>query len=440
MSFLRYLVLALLFVHVCHPAKTQNQLTLIKAIRIGLENNYQIIISKQNIHAAQNNNSWGTAGRYPTISLGVNQINRYDNAPSKTTIDKPNKTITNNISPYLDMQWQLFDGFAVKITKEKLENLEKQSQGNSILVIENTIQAIALAYYNCLYQMNKLKVVQELLDLSRDRYNYMVFKKELGASVTFDVLQAQNAFLSDSSNFIRQQLNVHNAQLELNLLLAEKESILYTPIDSFNVQLHDYNLDTLKQKMLSENQNLKNQYINQQIYLQEIALKKAAMYPKLSLNLGIDQYHNSIYTVNQERNTSNSLDVYANLSLRYNIFSGGNRKRAIRNAKIQYDIGKFEIQEATHTLNNTLTNLHQLYKLRKQIYSVSLENLKSSKLNLQIAGEKFKNGSINSFNYRDIQLVYLNASLDKLYAMYQLIETNLELTRITGGITSAYSE
>ncbi len=440
MLFFRYLVLTLIFSNIYCLAKTQNSLTLFRAISIGLENNYQIIISKQNINIAQNNNNWGIAGRYPTISFGVNQINRYDNTPSKTMVDKRDKTIANNVSPYLDMQWQLFGGFAVQITKDKLENLEKLSQGNGILVVENTIQAIALAYYSCLYEINKLNVVQELLKLSRDRYSYVVFKKELGASVTFDVLQAQNAFLSDSLNFIRQQLNVHNAQLELNLLLAEKESILYTPVDSFNVQLHNYNLDTLKQKMLSENQNLKNQYINQQIYLQEVALKKAALYPKLSLNTGIEQYHNSVHTINQGRNTGNSFDVYANLSLRFNLFNGGNRKRAIQNAKIQYDIGKFEIQEAKHTLNNTLTNLYQLYKLRKQIYFVSLENLKSSKLNLQIAGEKFKNGSINSFNYRDIQLVYLNAALDKLHAMYQLIETNLELTRITGGITTAYSE
>jgi hypothetical protein len=40
---------------------------------------------------------------------------------------------------------------------------------------------------------------------------------------------------------------------------------------------------------------------------------------------------------------------------------------------------------------------------------------------------------INSFNYRDIQLIYLNASIRRLQAVYNLISSRTQLTRITGG-------
>jgi outer membrane protein TolC len=65
---------------------------------------------------------------------------------------------------------------------------------------------------------------------------------------------------------------------------------------------------------------------------------------------------------------------------------------------------------------------------------VSLENLKSAELNLQIAEQKFDSGAISSFNFRDIQLVYLNAAFDKIQATYNLIDTEQAIKKLTGQI------
>ena len=74
-----------------------------------------------------------------------------------------------------------------------------------------------------------------------------------------------------------------------------------------------------------------------------------------------------------------------------------------------------------------------------KICSLSPRNVsKPHKLNQQISEEKFRAGTINSFNYRDVQLIYLNASIDRLQAIYDLIDTDTELTRITGGIITEY--
>jgi outer membrane protein TolC len=64
---------------------------------------------------------------------------------------------------------------------------------------------------------------------------------------------------------------------------------------------------------------------------------------------------------------------------------------------------------------------------------VADENLEAAELNLTISEEKYRSGVINSFNYRDVQLIYLNAALQRLQAVFQLIDSNTQLTRITGG-------
>jgi len=81
-----------------------------------------------------------------------------------------------------------------------------------------------------------------------------------------------------------------------------------------------------------------------------------------------------------------------------------------------------------------LVNEFELYNIRKQLLDVANVNLESAKLNMEIATEKYRNGTINSFNFRDVQLIFLNAASNKLNAIYDLIDSQTELLRLTGGI------
>lgn len=76
--------------------------------------------------------------------------------------------------------------------------------------------------------------------------------------------------------------------------------------------------------------------------------------------------------------------------------------------------------------------------VQRTILELADEKEQLAQLNLELSDAKFKNGSINSFNYRDVQVSYLNAAISKFQAIYQLSQANTDLLRITGGIISAY--
>jgi len=350
--------------------------------------------------------------------------------------DERNELYTNRLSPYVNVNWLLFNGFSVKINKEKLDLLENYSAGNSALVVENTVQAIILGYYNALLQQERLKVLAEVKKLSGDRYAYETVRREIGSAVTFEVLQAKNSYLSDSTNYLLQELNVKNAFLRLNLLLGEPPEVSFILSDSFQVETQTYDLEDLKEKMMSSNKTLQNQYVNQEILKKGTGIAKSAMYPSLSLNAGSD-YNKGWY--NLPRNDdydSYSYDYYANFSLSFNLFNGGNTRRDILQAGISERVGQLEILEMKQTLANLLVNQYELYDIRKQLLNVAQANMESAELNMQIATEKYRSGTINSFNFRDVQLIYLNAAHRKLNAIYDIIDTHTELLRLTGGIVT----
>ena len=83
----------------------------------------------------------------------------------------------------------------------------------------------------------------------------------MGLGVKLDLLQFESAYLTDSSNLILQELSFKNSFRNLNLIMGEeidKNWILSTEIEpKYNM----YNYSDLKKDMLSNNTNIKNQFI-----------------------------------------------------------------------------------------------------------------------------------------------------------------------------------
>ena len=425
-------IILIVFFFAALSVKAQQQpLGLNRAIMQALENNYDIIIVQEEQRIAEIRNDWGTAGRYPYVNLSLGDDNSLN-------LNESENFVTNRFSAGASVNWTLFDGFIVKINKQRFEELEQLSKNNTAIMVESTIQSVILAYYSVLLEKEKLEVFSEVMQLSEDRFRRAEQSKELGTFVTFDVLQAQNAYLSDRSNYLLQEVNFKNALRDLNYLMAEEAGQNFILTDSFNAVPVDYSLEELQTNMFGNNKILKNQYVNQRLLENAYASAKSAFSPTLDFRGGITG--TSIRTDYEQRgeNWLNSVTMYGNFTLSFNLFSGGNRKRAVEIAKIEENMGVVGIEQMEHDLTNRLANLYEFYLVRRELLDVAQENLDAAELNLQISREKFEAGAINSFNFRDVQNIYLNAALRELEAIYDFIDTHTALLRMTGVIIQEY--
>ena len=399
-------------------------LTLSRALEQALENNYGLIISKADLQVAQINNNWGTAGRYPTIGFDASDNNNYE---------LNDGIYTNRLSAGVGLNWVLFDGFRVNITKSRLENLEELRSGVLALQVESTIEDIILGYYQVLLQKEQLKVLETLMNLSNDRYQYELKKQSLGGSVTYNVLQAKNTYLTDKALHMNQEMLVRNSVRNLNFIMGVEPSQTWEFTEAFEADTSAYVFGDLLTKMKADNQSLKNQYTNLLLSENETALQKSAYSPSLSLSAGMDYGQTWAYSGGTQTLNTNSLTPYGNLRLSFDIYSAGVRRRGVEIARINEEIAQVEIQQMEHALTNELFNLHDFHQVRRELLNVANENLEAAELNLSISEDKYRTGVINSFNYRDVQLIFLNVSFQRLQAVYNLIGSQAALTRITGG-------
>lgn len=453
------LVITLLLAAVASQA--QQSLSLSDAIAIGLERNYDIRIERKNVITAENNNSWGAAGILPSVRLDVQSQNSLRNQESDNQFFggqlfpgfELNDQRTYALNPSLNVNWTVFQGNKAIISKRRLEQLEAESMQNADVVIANTLQAIILAYYNSVLEKERLDAFQEQLNLSKDVYGYTKTKYDLGSAVTSDLLLEENNFLADSSNFINQLLAYRNAVRTLNVLLVNDDlNTGYEFTDSLMFESQQYQFEDLKEAMLSGNVDIKKIYISQSILETQVKQNRSDLYPTLSVNGGYQWNRNvsdltnatydgpnTNYQNPPEPLLSKTGTYFANLTLSFNLFDGGRVNRAIRNAVVAEDIGNLRVEKLETTLDRDLYEAYERYQVRRQLFGISSRSEEAAKTNLEISETKFKSGTINSFDFRVVQNNYLTAIIQKYQALYNLVDSKVELMRLTGGLMANYS-
>src|SRR5437879_1673227 len=147
----------------------QEKLTLQQAIEIGLNNNYSIIIAKNESQIANNNVTLGNAGFLPEVNLNLIQNNSLNNTNQKySTGNEVNKTnaATHSLTAAAALDWTLFDGLKMFASYNKLKELNAMGELNARQMLENTVADINAAYYDVIRQKVTLSVIDSSSKIS----------------------------------------------------------------------------------------------------------------------------------------------------------------------------------------------------------------------------------------------------------------------------------
>ena len=415
----------------------QDSLSLGEAIQIGLKKNYDILLSGKNIEINTLFNNWGEAGRLPQVNTNINQNNTLSDQRNNPASFLPYMIQSNDVSGNLALSWTIFNGFGIKANKNRLEQLQFQSENTATLAIENTIHGIILAYYQAKMQFEQYSLLENILQLTKEKYQQQLLRSELGVGVKFDLLQYEGNLYTDSANSVLQDLAYRNAVRNLNLLMGEEIEKKWYLSSEIKPQLDKSDLSDLKKEMLSNNTNIKNQYINLALTQQDITLAKSAFFPVISFNAGTNYSYGKLKSDDVPQFQSvqtNNLNYYGNFTLNFRLYDGGKVKRGIKALEIQQEVNQLETDQLTQNLIFELTNVFELYQTRLQLFELNKKAFLVAKDNLNIARLKEKSGLITSFNFRDIEMVYLSSGVNLFQSSYDLLESNATLLKMTGKI------
>lgn len=435
-------IISILVLSLTLNLSAQEELTLATAIEKALANNFQIKLIKANYDIAQTQNTWGMAGFVPTFSLNVNNNNNLSDNTNNPASFFPGVVLSDNLNTSLDMSWTVFSGFGIRINKDRFDQLEEQTKGNAIVVIETTIYDIIIAYFTAVTQERKLGILQEMLQFSKSKAEYWQMKADMGLEPSIDLLQYKTQVLTDSSNYLLQQLSFKNAKRNLNLEMGESFENDYILTDKLEFDVPAATWGELYDYMIANNQNIKNQYINVELQRLNTESKQSAYYPIITLNLGatpsvgrIELFGDQAFTTN-----TNSINYYGNVSLRYTLFNGYTRDRNLEIAKIQEEISVMQADDLILNLSHNLRAIFELYQTQSKVEDMALERVKYGKMLWEMGVENYNLGgnNVNVFVLNDIKIGYEQAVMNYYDRLFELAKTHFDLMRLTGTITQEY--
>lgn len=430
---LHYLIPTFFIFFWCNSLFAQQELDLAKAIQIGLRNNFQIQIANTEVELAQFKYKNAFRDRLPIIAINATQKNLANKVNSPTSfVDGFYKDY--GIGGVLDANWIVFDGFRNRANKRQLENQKNLSQANLDLIIENSIQAILLAYYKTVIERENLKIVEELFQLSKEKLKDIRLQNSLGKVSMYEVLRFENAYLSDSSLFVFQKNEFNLAMQRLNLVLGNKNLFQYELIEPIRYLEKPFDKKSLTQHLIQSNRQIRNQMVNITLKKNMVALQKTNRYPIVRVSGGASRNWNAIKFDDFPRANGEDLNFYLNFTLSYNLFDGGITSREVEVRKIETEIEKFKLEDLKRNLQSELEQHIQQYNSQLEIVLINEKLVENLLENLDMLNGQIESGFASALEYRIVQLEYLNAQRTRLDSIQQLKELEVMIARLTGGL------
>jgi outer membrane protein TolC len=431
-------LLAILFVTFWAQAQ---EITMTEAINLALERNYQIQVSRKQVDIAIKNNTWSEAGVFPTVTLVATSNNAIQDNRENPFTFTPGFVLQQSLTPGINMTWNVFSGFLVRLTKTRLDLLEEQSKGNAMLLLENTVYDVIKTYFTAVLNREKLSLQRELLESSRSRLELLEIKKDFGSSNSLEIMQFKNQFLTDSMNVIFQQITYENSIRNLSLLLNFELDTLLLPVDSMDMKLPSIDMKLYREQVLKNNRNILNQSINLNLVETQTKIQQSFLYPTINLQSGYQYSRNSFRELeNNAFNASvNIPNYFGTISMRYNLYNNWKAKRAVEVAKIQEDISKLNFEDLKRGIKHQCETLLNLYQMRNNLLELSTENINYAKKAYDLAMDRFNFGSMNSIELMAVRNLYIQAQLTHLDNQYSRNEVFYELYRLVGFLSLSYS-
>ena len=213
---------------------SQELLKLEDAISIGLKNNYDIQLSKNEALISKENNTSGNAGMLPNINLNASVNASINNAhleySTGSVLDK-SAAVTRIYNAGIALNWTVFDGFKMFTSKSRLEEIEKSGEIKYKAQLQQSIAEIINAYYEIVKQKQIYNAIREIKALSKERMTIGETRFNAGLSAKTELLQAQIDFNTQSQNEIQQLNVIAESKRNLNKIINREISENYEVID-----------------------------------------------------------------------------------------------------------------------------------------------------------------------------------------------------------------
>jgi len=415
---------------------SQSTLSLEDVLAISINKNIDIKIKTNELSQVKNYEKVGVLGVLPKIKLngsasgnqGTSSLEfATDDFPTIDDAESESKSINGNV----EFSYNLFNGLGSIYTYQKLKRQSDLKSVELLIQIEQILVKTAKQYFDVAYLQENNKIISEVLDISKDRYNRIKVQNEFGNASKLDLLSAEIDLNNDSVKLMNSEYDLEEAKRQLNQTLNKSLDSEFNVENSVNIN-RDLIYSDLKQETLKNNNNILFQKYIVEIAKKDKKINSVSILPRVNISA---QYGYN----NTESNTSIILDQ-TNLGLTgfinfsWDIFDGLANRKITQNTKIQIESNKLQLDAINLQIEQEFNSTYQQYLNNVSLIDIEKRNLETSEKFFERAKEQFYQGQLSRNDFRLAQ-TDLSMSKNRLnQTKYKAKIAELNLYRLAGKI------
>jgi len=412
-----YLTLILVMV-VPVMAQTDQTLSLDDCIRIGLQQNQSLEISRfetdRSISQAKSNISMVL----PNISYSVTESNT----------DIGGAGWNESYGTSLSLSQNIWDGGQWWYTLKSAKAAQRAADIQLDLYELSTVYQVKVAYYNYLSTQKLLDVYRENLNTSEYQHQLTLERFRLGAASQNDTLRTKVNIERSKLQIIQGENNLQDKARELNLILGREWNDPLSLVEPEWEAVQIPSLAAVVDEVMETNPQL--QLLEEQLEVTNYSVKTArsGYFPSLGFTAG---YSNAGATAGDIFD-SNTRSLSTGFGLSWNLFNGTRTKRSVEQSKINVKIAEENIELTQRMLRKDLAQaLEQMQTLNESV-EISQLILDAAALDLELAQEQYRVGSLSILDVLTITANYEDSKSGLIQAQYNLKIAEAGLHQLMG--------
>lgn len=415
--------------------KQSYSFSLQQAIEHALKNNYSVINADRDIEAAKKKKWETTTIGLPQIDANVNYLNNFKIQQNQFTVNGQTTTLEfgnfNTMDASLKLSQLIFDG-SYLVGLQSARTYLKISENAKVKTNQEIREIVINSYGNVLLADESIGILEKNKTIlektvfeTQQTYNNGLIEEE-----NVEQFQITLASVKSSLENVKRQKAIALNMLKLVLGIELDEQLTLTD-NLNNLAQNNVDLAILKEEFKVENnidyQIGKNVEESNRLLLK---LEKSKALPSLgaSVNFGSNTFGSRFTMFNGDQKWYN----YSNMGIGLNvpIFSSLGRSAKTQQAKIALEQSKTDLKE-------TEQKLKLQYQKSKSDYEYSIEQLGTSKSNLNLAERiegkqqiKFKEGLSSSFDLTKAQEQLYDAQQKYLQSLLDVINKRASLEKL----------
>ena len=392
----------------------QNILSIEEAVGIALKNNYSISVTRNLADIAKVNNTLGNAGMLPTITVNGTDNYSLNNVYLDLATGSPITSAagkSNAFNAGVALNWTLFDGTKMFITKNKLNQLEKLGEIQFRDTVMQTIYKVTIAFYQVVMQKQQLLAIRDVMAYSLERVKLLQKGYEAGIAHKNDLLQAKIDLNVNKEAEINQMNTIRNSKRVFNMVIARDPDTDFDVADTIPLNYSPDPVDLMNKLYTNNTEVLSYQ---KQVDIARLSLGEYKTYrlPKLNFvtSYNFQQTDNNASTVL----TNRTYGPLVGGSLVIPVYQAGNALRQVKAAKIQLQTSQYILDDVKLAVNTQLKTSLTDFEDQKSLLAIERDNLTLAKENLSISLERLRLGQTTALEVRQAQESYAN-SLARFY-------------------------